>query len=117
MKRSVKPYLLLLAVVFGYSFGGVFSKLAAREPFLSVKWILLYGCLIAILGLYAIFWQQILRRVPLNIAYICKSVGIVFSMTWGIVFFRERISPVSLLGGGIVILGVILILTGGKEHE
>lgn len=116
-KSRIKPYILLLAVVFGYSFGGVFSKLASKEPFLSIKWILLYGGLIAILGLFAIIWQQILRKVPLNVAYICRAVGIVFSMSWGVLFFHERISPLSMLGGVIVIAGVILILTGGKKHE
>ena len=116
-KTEIRSYVLLFGIVLLYSFGGVFSKTAAGLPFLSLKWLLLYGGLIGILGIYAIVWQQVLKKVPLNVAYVCKSLGIVWGMVWGVLFFGESLSAMNLLGCGLVVAGVILILTGGQKNE
>lgn len=50
-KELVKPLLLLHAIMLLYSLGGIFSKFAAKEALLSIKFILLYGGLLFILQL------------------------------------------------------------------
>lgn len=118
MKDKIKPYIMLHGIIMLYSLGSVCSKAAAAQPFLSFKFILFYGLLIFILGIYSIFWQQILKYLPLNTAYANKSVTIIWAMIWGAVIYHETISLNMLIGGAIVLFGVILIVTGdNKENE
>lgn len=115
--KKIYPYLLLHGIIFLNSIGGICSKTAAAEPFLSFKWILFYGLLILILGIYAILWQQALKRIPLNVAYPNKAVNIIWSMLWGVLLFNERISALSLLGAAIVLFGVVLMVTGEEKKN
>ena len=97
------------------SFGGVFFP-AAMEPFLSPKWIVLYGALLLILMIYALFWQQILKYIKLSTAYACKSVTVVWGMIWGVLLFNEQLTAKQIIGGVLVIGGVLLV-SSGKEYR
>ena len=117
MKKAL-PYIALQFIVLIYSLGGICSKTAASKPFLSFDWIVLYGLLILSLGVYAILWQQILKKVNLNVAYASKAVTLIWGALWGVLFFHESIAWNNILGGVIVLAGVILMVTGGeKKHE
>ena len=48
-------------LLFVYSFSGFFSKNASRQPFMSLEFCLFYAGMLAILLIYAIGWQQILK--------------------------------------------------------
>lgn len=118
MKEQGKRYFLLLhLLMFVMSFSGVFSKKAAGQKFLSVKWILFYGAMLVILMVYAVFWQQILKRIKLSIAYACKSVTVVWGMIWGVLFFGEQLTAKQLIGGAMVIAGVVLVASGKESHD
>ena len=114
-KENLKTYLILHLILLIYSTGGIFSKSAAAETFLSWKWIVLYGLLMMTLGIYAIGWQQVIKKLSLNTAYINKSVTIIWSMIWGVVFFGEHIRITNLIGGILVITGILLIVTEDKK--
>ena len=101
-------FFLLHILLLVYSFSGVFSKMAAGYDFLSVKFCLCYGGLILILGIYAICWQQIIKRIPLTLAYANKAVTVIWGMIWGVLFFGENITVTKVIGAVIVIAGVIL---------
>ena len=75
-KTLIALHLLLLV----YSLSGIFSKNAAHEPFLSPMFILLYGGMLAILFIYAIGWQQILKRLSLSMAFANKAVTVIWGM-------------------------------------
>lgn len=107
-KENKTFYLAILHILLlFYSCGGIISKLASCESFLSLKFCLLYGGLIFVLGTYAIVWQQIIKRIPLTLAYANKAVTVIWGMLWGILFFRESISVTKLLGAIIVVIGVV----------
>ena len=91
-----------------YSVSGVFSKFAAGVPFLSLEFCLLYAGLIALLGLYALGWQQVLKRLPLTTAYSNRAVAIVWGIIWGIVFFAEPVTLPKIAGAALIIAGVVL---------
>ena len=84
-KTLIALHLLLLV----YSLSGIFSKNAAREPFLSPMFILLYGGMLVILFIYAIGWQQILKRLSLSMAFANKAVTVIWGMVWGFFIFGE----------------------------
>lgn len=100
-----------------YSFGGVFSKLASAEPFLSSKFILFYACVIAILGIYAIGWQQIIKRMPLTTAFANKAVCTIWGSVWGILLFGESISVGKVIGIILIVLGIVLFATEKEANN
>lgn len=112
--KKINKYVLLHLLLFFFSFCGVFSKLASNSEFLSLKFFIFYGISIFILGIYAIFWQQILKKIPLTTAFFNKAVTIIWGMIWGIVFFKEAITVNMVIGAIIVLVGVGLVV---KDYE
>ena len=109
-------FVLLHCLLLVYSCSDIASKLAAGEEFLSLKFILLYGAVIVLLGFYAIFWQQILKKIPLITAYANKSVTIIWGMIFGAVLFKEEISRNQILGAVMIMIGVyFVVLEDAKE--
>lgn len=94
-----------------YSVSGIFSKLASGEPFLSFRFILFYGCVIAILGIYAIGWQQIIKRMPLTTAFANKAVCTIWGSVWGVLLFNESISLGKIAGIVLIVVGIVLFAT------
>ena len=110
-KNSVKLLILLHVLLMEYSISGIFSKLAAGESPLSPKFLLLYGSMILILGIYAIGWQQIIKRMPLSTAYANKAVCTVWGSVWGIAFFGESLSVGKVIGIVLIVIGIVLFAT------
>ena len=94
-------------MLFG-SVGGVFSKYAASQPFFSTNFCLAYAALLITLVIHAVGWQQIIKHLPLNLAYASKSVGLVYALIWGVIVFDETVSIGKIVGIIIIIGGVIL---------
>ena len=109
MKRgNFIVFLALHLMLVVYSLSGVLSKLASRFDFLSMQFIACYGGIIALLGLYAIVWQQIIKRIPLTTAYANRAITVVWGMVWGVLIFSESLSILQVVGGAIVLTGVVL---------
>jgi drug/metabolite transporter (DMT)-like permease len=98
----------LHALVMVFSLSGITSKLAAQHPFLSWGFIFYYGLMVVILGVYAIGWQQVIKRMPLTTAYANRAVTVVWGIVWGALIFHEHISWQKVLGAAIVLVGVAL---------
>lgn len=103
-------YFFLHAELLLYSLGGICSKMAAQNEFLSFWFIFWYGLVILNLGIYAIVWQQIIKHLPLTTAYANKAITIVWGILWGFLFFHEQIKWNMILGAVIVIAGVIVVV-------
>lgn len=108
MSAKLKNLFALHLLLMVYSASGILSKNAASVPFLSVEFCLLYAGILALLGLYAIGWQQILKRMALTTAFSNKAVTIVWGIIWGALFFMEPITLPKIGGAILIILGVIL---------
>lgn len=116
--KKLKPYIILHIILLIYSMGGIFSKTAASKEFLSLGFCFNYGMVILILGIYALLWQQVIKMLPLNVAYSNKAVTIVWGMLWGTVFFNEQITLCNIIGSLLVIAGVVIMVwDDGKKHE
>ena len=117
MNKKTKTILALNILLMFFSLGGIFSKLASKQPFLSLKFILCYGALLLIMFVYAIGWQQIIKRLPLTMAYANRAVTIVWGIIWGLLFFNEKLNVGKIIGAVIVIAGVLLYVTESDEGE
>lgn len=113
-KTKIANFFFLQFTFLVYSLCGILSKMASAVAFLSPQFILFYGGIIGILMVYALLWQQILKRFTLNFAYVNKSVIVIWGMIWGVLFFQETITPLMLLGSVIVLIGITL---AAKTYE
>lgn len=116
-KKNYKVYILLHILLLVYSFSGVLSKLASGENFLSIKFCLYYGGIIFLLGIYAIFWQQIIKRLDLTMAYANRAVAVVWGILWGFLLFSESITIGKIVGALLIIAGIVLFCFSNSEKE
>ena len=107
-KSKWRLYLLLHVFLAVYSTVGIVSKLAAGQGFLSLPFLLLYGLELLLLMFYALGWQQFIKRLPLSAAYANKAVTVVWGCLWGLLIFREKLTPGKLAGCLLVLAGVAL---------
>lgn len=113
--KKIIPFIYLHILLFIYSLGAICSKLAGEQTFLSFKFILFYGLVLANLFLYAIIWQQILKKMSLVTAYANKAITVVWGMLWGILLFKEKITVWNIFGAIIIIIGIVLVVTDDKR--
>lgn len=108
MGFKIKNLFALHILLMVYSASGILSKTAASTPFLSIEFCCLYAGILALLGLYAIGWQQILKRMPLTTAFSNKAITIVWGIIWGALFFLEPVTLPKIGGAVLIIVGVVL---------
>ena len=116
-KTDKKVFLALHLLLLFYSLSSVLSKLAAGQPFLSFRFCLCYGGMFLILVLYALGWQQILKRLPLTVAFANKAVTLVWSMVFGALLFREQIRLNQVIGCALAVIGVVLFVQPEKAEK
>ena len=105
---------LLMAV---YSCSSLFSKTAARYSFTDIHFLLCYAGMIGVLGIYAIGWQQVIKRIPLTSAYAHRAVTVVWGIVWGVLFFGEKVSSGKLLGAAMILAGIVLYARADFHQE
>lgn len=109
-KKTVYKYVLLHSLLFVFSLLGIFSKKASQEDFLSTRFIVFYGIVLLNLAIFAICWQQILKKIQLVVAVANKAILVVWGILWGRIFFEERISITKIVGAIIIIMGIALVV-------
>ena len=113
---SLQAFLLLHGTLLLYAVVTVLTKLASG--YLSqANWpmtLLFLFFSVAALGAYSILWQQVLKRMPLTTAFANKAVTIIWGMLWGVLIFRESITPAMIIGSVVIIAGIWLVVTSDE---
>ena len=107
--KKIKNIILLQLTIVLYTTSGIMAKKASVFKFLSVQFIMFYVFEILILGIYAIFWQQIIKKFDISVAYSNKGLSIFWSLLWSVIFFKENISIKNILGALIIIIGIMMV--------
>ena len=81
-----KTYLLLHLLFLVYAASSVCGKWAAGEAFLSLRFLLFYGGMLLLLAVYALGWQQAIKRLPLTVAYASKAVTVIWGLIAGLTY-------------------------------
>ncbi len=115
-KTDPRVFLALHLLLLLFAFTTVLSKLAAGEDFLSLRFCLFFGGEFALLGIYALGWQQILKRLPLTVAYANKAVTLVWSLVFGALLFHEQVQPKQVIGCALAVAGVVLFVKADGEE-
>ncbi len=116
-KMRILDILMLQGVVMIYSINTVIGKFVSDQPFLSPKWILLYLCEFAVLGIYAILWQQLIKKFELSVAYANKAMTLLWSLLWSILIFGDHVTLPKLIGVLLVVAGTIVLNSGETEVQ
>lgn len=114
-KSNKKIFIFLHIILVIYSLGSLCSKTASSFDVMSMGFILCYMGLFLTLGIYAIGWQQVIKRLPLTVAFANKAITVVWGIVWGRLFFRESISIGKIVGAIIVIAGIMLYANADKD--
>ncbi|NLZ70498.1 MAG: DMT family transporter [Clostridiaceae bacterium] len=107
--RPVLKNIIIQLLVFLFSTSGVFLKLASNTPTFSPLFILYYCVAIAVLFIYAVFWQQILRITNLSVAYSHRATSSIWVLINSAVIFHEQIKPVTIIAVLLIVTGIVLV--------
>lgn len=114
---TLKNILLLQAIIVLYTVSSVMAKLASSSTESLLRMLVFLGLEFVILAVYAVLWQQMIKRFELSVAYANRSMAILWSMIWAVIFFHDEITRRNILGVLLVLLGTIMINLDAKETE
>lgn len=104
-----KNIVLLQAVVVVYTLSSVVAKFATGKELFSFTFFLFYGIEVAILGVYAILWQQMIKKFDLSVAYANRAMALLWSAVWAVILFHENLNGKQLFGIALVIIGTVIV--------
>lgn len=114
----IKNILILQIVVVIYTLSSVVAKFATGKELFSFSFFLFYGLEIVILGVYAILWQQMIKKFDLSVAYANRAMALLWSAIWAVVLFHEKLDGKQIAGILLVVLGTVIVNTdNGKKAE
>ncbi len=109
-KITLKSILGLQGIVMIYTGSSIFAKLASGQE--EIRGLLLYtGLEFVCLAVYALLWQQALKRFELSVAYANRAMVLLWTMLWAALVFHETVTVQNLLGVLLVIAGTFVINT------
>ena len=110
-KIKIKNIILLQLIVIIYTINSIIGKLSAGEEFMSMRFILFYVAEVGVLGIYALLWQQMIKRFDLSSAYANRAMALIWSAVWAVVIFHEGLSIKNIIGILLVIAGTVVVNT------
>lgn len=72
---------------------------------------------LAIFGISAVAWMLTLSRVPLNIAYPFNALGYLAILAASVLVLHEKANGWTVLGSGMVVCGLIVVVTMSPTHR
>lgn len=105
---KVATYSSLVGVNLLYACVTLYTKYASQQEMGSVAYCLGLAGAIGVMGLYAICWQQILKRVELSTAYMFKGTSLIIVMLFAYALFGEQITATNIIGSVVIVGGIML---------
>lgn len=105
---NLKIIIVLLLSNILYASESIFSKYASMADPLSIQYLLGIMAVVMVLGVYAILWQQILKRVDLSYAYMFKGTSLIFVLLFSTLLFDENLTINNIIGTIVLITGISL---------
>ena len=107
---KLKDYIQLHLNILLFSLTSVFSKSSYvqynKHGLSSPLLYLFLFLMVANCGIYAITWQQVIKKFSLSTAYANKSVYLLWSQIWAVLIFHENLSIQNIIGILVVLFGV-----------
>ena len=107
--KKIVNIFLLQSIVVIYTINSIIAKFATSVEVFSLKFFLFYGAEVMVLGIYAICWQQMIKRFDLSVAYANRSMAILWTALWSLIIFKEALSLKQVIGILLVVAGTIVV--------
>jgi multidrug transporter EmrE-like cation transporter len=108
-KEKLCNKLLIQFSIVILSLTGVIAKLASGYKLLSLHLLYLYILEIVVFGIYALIWQQVIKKSEISVAYANKGTMIIWTFLWARFFFNETITLANIVGSLIIITGIVVL--------
>ena len=112
-KIRLSNILKIQSLILLYSLVSVLSKVASEHlkvyGLFSYQLIFIISIMGSLLVIYAFFWQKILKKFDLSIAYVNKGMLLFWSLLWSVLLFSEEITLWNILVTIIIILGIVVV--------
>lgn len=116
--EKIKYYLGMQILNIIYSLSSVILKLASvawkSQGLLNGKMLLYMMIFVLLMGIYAFFWQKVIKRISLSTAYLSKGLNLFWTLLWAKLIFGELITIPNLLGTGIIFYGTLMVTADEK---
>jgi len=116
LKTKWKDILGLQGIIVIYTFSSIFAKMASGQTTVF-SFLLFTGLEFVCLAVYALLWQQTIKRLELSVAYANRAMVLLWSMIWAVVVFHNEITVKNMLGVLLVIAGTFVINTGEEAKH
>ena len=113
--KRYNKYFQLFSAYFIYSIAGVLSKSAATSESVNIFTIIV-AFQIFTLGIYAIVWQQILKKFSLITAMSCRGVVVILSLIWATVIFNETVTIFNIIGSLVIVVGIYIVSSDDRAE-
>lgn len=110
---SFKQVVALLLVFLLYSFEPIAAKYTSQQEWSTLAFWLGLGAVFGILGMYAIFWQQLLKQIPLSIAYMFRGSTLIFVLIMSIILLGDTVTLFNGIGALMIVSGIVLFSREG----
>ena len=107
-KHKLSDFVILYGGFLVYSVSSIFAKKAGIQE-TTLGMLIFFALEFMVLGIYAIVWQQALKRFPLTTAISNKGITVLFSLIWSVLIFKESITLMNIIGTVLVIIGVVMV--------
>lgn len=112
---TMKDILILQLIIMIYTFSSICAKLASGQETLF-RLLLFTGLEFLCLAVYAILWQQAIKKFDLSVAYANRAMVLLWSMIWAVLVFHDTITLKNILGVALVIVGTFVINTEKNQE-
>ena len=72
----------------------------------SVLFWLGLGSILVVLGLYALLWQQLLKRIPLSTAYMFRGSTLIYVLVLSVLILGDSITLCNCIGALMIVIGI-----------
>lgn len=111
----MKKAILVITSFLIYSSSGIFTKIASQQELFSLACFTCFAGAIVIMVIFAVLWQKILKIMPLNKAFLCKSMCVIITMIYAYLIFDETVT-ISNCIGAMLIIGGLTVLSNNKTQ-
>ena len=116
-----KRVIAIQILVFLFSLSGMLTKLSAlrlkQYGLWHIQFLGLFGTALLLLAVYAYFWQKVLKKTDLSVAYLSKGVTLLWTLLWSVCLFGESITLWNVLGLALVMVGMLIINLGDAAQK
>ena len=104
---AFRSILVLLLIYLFYSTISLATKYTSLQEFISLRYFLGLAIVVVMLGIYAIIWQQVLKRIELTTAYMFKGTSLIFVLLFSALIFKETITMWNVIGASLIVGGIV----------